>query len=346
MSPVPWTRSPFPDNIRLDAAGLVAIADLSTIALRTALSGNAAYLDTLVICPGLHRQQASPDLNLGEYPVCGALTTGYVFRVENQATVVFLQRMGRTGSLTTLMVRRWNDSATSWLKCLSSLYSYQNASAGSALAYFAAVALTITAFILLGLARDYWGLVVLSLLMFARLLNVWVIRQRAKTGWHGEPEPEVKGDLLVLLSQDRWVRLRGDVDDLKAVTSGQWLKDQTFFQSSVSAVATVIVYANAALASNVRDAGKLILFLLLIGSAGLLAVANEWTYKLVMHGCTVEMDGKREVFGRRLKLVEKLLKEEGRNDDGMRQAMAQMGMTVPTKGDGDGGGKVSRKVTM
>ena len=72
---------------------------------RTALSGTAVTLDMLVVCPGIHTQQEAVSLNGGEYPACTALTTaGYVFRVENPATVYYLQRVGRTGQLTTLSV--------------------------------------------------------------------------------------------------------------------------------------------------------------------------------------------------------------------------------------------------
>ena len=50
-----------------------------------------------------------------------------------------------------------------------------------------------------------------------------------------------------------------------------------------------------------------------------------------MHGCKVEVVGKRKSYGRRLALVEDLLQEKGRNDDAMRTAFSQMGMTVPVK---------------
>jgi hypothetical protein len=105
MPAVSWATSPFP-RVSLDAAGLVSLADLSTVAKRTVLTGNGAYLDVLIICPGFHRQQAAPELNSGEYPAAGALTTGFVFRVENPAIVVFLQKVGRIGQLTSLRVSR------------------------------------------------------------------------------------------------------------------------------------------------------------------------------------------------------------------------------------------------
>ena len=66
-----WSSTPLP-NISLDAAGLLALADLSTIAERTALTGNASLWDVLILCPGIHRQQTATELNRGEY---AAITT-------------------------------------------------------------------------------------------------------------------------------------------------------------------------------------------------------------------------------------------------------------------------------
>lgn len=203
----------------------MALADLSTGAKRTALTGIAALSDVLVICPALHRQQAAPELNLGEYPACGSLTTGYVFRVENPATVLFLQKVSRTGTLTQVVVSRWDNKSRFWPRLLSAVSIFQTASFTSTLAYLAAVSLTVVAIVLLALARELWGLGVLSVLMLARLLNTCVIRRRCESGWHGQEEPGVEGDLLILLSQDRWVRMKGSVDDLKAVTSGAWLRE-------------------------------------------------------------------------------------------------------------------------
>jgi hypothetical protein len=57
----------------------------------------------------------------------------------------------------------------------------------------------------------------------------------------GALEPDVQGDLLVLLSQDRWVRIRGLVDDLKAMTSGSWLREATASEQVVTTLATLSV---------------------------------------------------------------------------------------------------------
>ena len=312
---------PLTPSVSLDAAGLVALADLTTIQERTALTGTSVLLDTLIICPGLHMQRKSPSLNSAEYPACAALTTGYVFRIENPAMVYYLQLVGKTGKLTTLTVSEPLRGKSWYRRLLNTLFLLHNATPVSTIAYGAAVAWTVTVVILLGLSEDWWGLMVIFLLMLARLGNVLVIRRRSAPGWAGAPEPTVRGDLLVLLSQDRWIRIKGTVDDLKQVTSGQWLRDETRVESWITAVATVVVYLAAALASNIQQLGKILLLALLIGSAGLLAVTNVATKNLHMHGRVVKVQGKRRPYGRRLDLANALIEETGRDDWAIRLGM-------------------------
>lgn len=334
-----WLLGGYP-RISLDAAGLVALADLTTVARRTALTGNSSLLDALVLCPGLHKQQDAPNLNGGEYPACAAMTTGYVFRVENQATVLFLQKVSRTAHLTTLSVSSIRQGTTFPQKSLRKLCDIDGATLLSTATYLLAVALTIAVLLMLLFLEDWWALAVVGMLMFARLLNVLVIRRRAVTGWKGASEPGVQGDLLILLSQDRWVRMRGAVDDLKAVTSGQWLQEPTFFQSSLVAFATLLVYLDAALAGNAKQEGKVLLIVLLFCSVTLLGVANECTEVLKMHGKLVKVDGAPKAYARRLDLTEQLIKEMGREDWAVR-----LGMKLPDN-DTDKKGKNEGSVTM
>ena len=74
-----------------------------------------------------------------------------------------------------------------------------------------------------------------------------VIKRQSKKGI---PEPDVHGDLLVLLSQDCWVHIRGLVDDLKAVTSGQWLRDETTLEGYCVSCAMLLLFVSAVIASN------------------------------------------------------------------------------------------------
>ncbi|OAA42330.1 hypothetical protein BBO_04993 [Beauveria brongniartii RCEF 3172] len=56
-----WTSTPIP-SLSFSAGALLALADLGTIARRTAVVGGASWLDALVLAPGLHYQQAADAL--------------------------------------------------------------------------------------------------------------------------------------------------------------------------------------------------------------------------------------------------------------------------------------------
>lgn len=181
--------------------------------------------------------------------------------------------------------------------------------------------MTLVALVLVSCSRDWWGVIVIVCLCVSRLCNVIIIRRRTTVSWQGASEPGVKGDLLILLSQDRWIRMHGAVDDLKAVTSGQWLREMTFIESSVAAFATVLVYLDAALVSNAGQAAKFILLILLIVSAGVLAIANGTTQMLQMHGRVIKVDGPRKKYERRLDMAKHLIKQSGRDDWALRMGM-------------------------
>ena len=213
---------------------------------------------------------------------------------------------------------------------LSRFFTHQNAVPLQTLSYLTAPCLTIIVVTLLIISQDWWGVFVLFVLAFARLCNVIVLRRRTEVGWKGAPEPGVKGDLLVLLSQDRWVRITGMVDDLKAVTSGQWLREMSFVEGSVVAFSTILVYLDAALASNVAQAGKVMLVALLIISAGLLAISNQKTDHLQMYGCVIKRDGNPpKKYKRRLDLANELVRETGRTDWAVRMGLIN---EAPEKG--------------
>ncbi|ETN40494.1 uncharacterized protein HMPREF1541_04771 [Cyphellophora europaea CBS 101466] len=313
------------------AAGMVVLADISTVGVRTALTGGATLLDSLVICPGLHRQSLATQLNQAEYPAVAALTTGYVFRVENPATVFFLQRISKTGALTNLTVSRCLGDSQLGARLFSRLWASHNTTSISTLAYLSIPSLTIMVFCVFIALGDGTALIVLGLLVLVRLCNSIVIARRSAASWHGQSEPGIKGDLLVLLSQDRWVRIRGVVDDLKATTSGQWLREPTFIESSVQSASTLLTYGAAGMSMGMHEMSKVLLLVLLAVNVSLLAIANKQTVSMLMHGCMIELDEKRGVkqYSRRLQLVEEMLKEPDRNDESMRLGLARMGVTVP-----------------
>jgi hypothetical protein len=263
-----------------------------------------------ILCPGMHRQQLATELNSGEYPATAALTTGYVFRVENQATVYFLQKVGKTGCLTTLSVQLENTLQDAELPRLCK------------------VAALLTAVSLAALSMiDLWAATIIGMLMTVRLLNILVIQGRSSgTGWKGAREPGVHGDLLILLSEDRWIRMQGLVDDLKAVTSGQWLRDTSFAEKITTSAATLLVYLAAALTINASRIGKIVLLLLLLVSFGLLALSNHSVDALEMNGCVVRRQGQPKRYQRRLDLANQLIEESDRDDWAIR-----LGMIVPNR---------------
>ena len=164
-------------------------------------------------------------------------------------------------------------------------------------------------------------------------MNVAVIKRRAKTGWKGASEPGVTGDLLILLSQDRWIRMRGMVDDLKAVTSGQWLEDMAAVESFACAGATLLVYVTAALSANASTLGNVILMALLFIEVGLLGLSNKFVLGIQLHGRIVKQVGQPKAYKRRLDLANELIEETGRRDwaIGLGMVPADSGTEKPTK---------------
>ncbi|PBK87620.1 hypothetical protein ARMGADRAFT_1016471 [Armillaria gallica] len=311
-------------HILLQAAGLFALADLPTVAARTAVTGTASILDILILAPGMHRQQAVDDINHGEFPMTGAMTTGYVFRVENPATVSYLQDIGRTGHLVTAKVLPHPSRNEELSRINRHLHSFFVAGVPATLFYIVGPVLTGVVVALMGVIRDFWGLGVLGLFMLSRLINVVIIKRRSLKGWKGMLEPGKDGDLLILLSQDRWIRLQGSVDDLKTVTAGQWLRDRTLVEGFAISFATLLVYAAVILSFNASTVGSLMIACLLLCSSALLGLCNSLTSCLQMFDCIVRVEGEPRRYERRVHMATQMIQESKRNDWAI-----SMGLVVP-----------------
>lgn len=83
---------------------------------------------------------------------------------------------------------------------------------------------------------------------------------------------------------------------------------------------------DAALVSNINQAGKVTLLALLIVSSGILAVVNESTRMLHMHGRVIKVEGLRTKYEWKLDMVKQLVKESGRDGWALR-----MGYESPEK---------------
>ncbi|PBK87613.1 hypothetical protein ARMGADRAFT_938663 [Armillaria gallica] len=316
-------------GITLESAGLVALADLPTVAVRTALMGTASWLDILVLALGMHQQQSADEVNRGEFPQTGSLTNGYVFRIENPATVSYLQRIGRTGHLVK-QKKQYKDTKNPYFDLsLPQYHTFCIAGVSVALLYLLCPMLTIVVFALVGSIRDRWALAVLGILVLSRSINVFVIKRRASDSriWKGADE-KGDGDLLIVLSQDRWIRMQGKLSDIKRVTAGQWLRDEDRVEGLAIGIATLLVYAAAALAGNASTIGSLLIACLLLCSVALLALCNSFTPCLQMYDFTVQKkkgEGSPETFSRRLDMVSKLVGEKKSRDWAVN-----MGLISPT----------------
>ncbi len=146
--------------------------------------------------------------------------------MENLATVSYLRRFGHTGYLVTAVVERKQnikDSKNRYFDLSPPQYhTFYTAGVSVALLYLLCPLLTIIVFALVGSIKDWWALAVLEMLVLSRTINVFVIKRRASdsSAWKGAEE-EGRGDLFIVLSQDCWIRLQGDISDVKRVTAGQ-----------------------------------------------------------------------------------------------------------------------------
>ncbi|KAG6016655.1 hypothetical protein E4U43_003388 [Claviceps pusilla] len=198
-----WSSTPFP-TLSLSAAGLLALANLDTVAQRTRLTGGSSWLDVFVLAPGLHYQQAVDALEGKDAPLPRGGDT-------NPAMAQHLGRLGgsEAGSVVTLRVgvakgsRRWSrkkkkkksnkHKGSSLVRrirrvCTGSSSSSRKGGGGggggghrdwfSHVLYLCSPALTLTAGIFMALLQDWWGLAFLAALMVSRGLNIWSIRQR------------------------------------------------------------------------------------------------------------------------------------------------------------------------
>ncbi|KAI1379768.1 hypothetical protein F4677DRAFT_294356 [Hypoxylon crocopeplum] len=295
-----WSQTPIP-GVDISASGLLALADLGTIAQRTRIVGGSSWLDALLLAPGLHYQQAA-DALAGDAESYNAveLIEGRTstYNITNTATRRYLERVGGVaGQRVTVDVgmmpersyhfgsgganRRSSQRGTIWRD--------QGADLGwvSHVLYLASPVLTIAAFVFMILLQEWWGVASLLALMLSRLLNIWVIKQRSKPPEAPPPNPDVSSILteyLVDMGRGRSVCLRGMAEDLQAITTTSWLRAKTHFDGYLEAAAKLTVYLVAAFSGNMTQVGSIIFMVLLLITAGLLGLSNAHAKTFRMHG--------------------------------------------------------------
>ena len=222
-----WTTHPIP-GVSLSAGGLLALADLSTVAQRTVITGGSTWLDTLLLAPGLHYQQAADELarRSGSNAILSAVQQVHggeevTFSINNAATADYIRRIARPGETIILDVgcvpitkRRFflRRSPSGMHATIWAIDDIPDLGWLSHVLYLTSPVLTIAAVVLTILLRDCklllaiyqgipanshpgWALASLVALMVSRLLNIWVIKQRTKRDpiRPTSPHPEAPG---------------------------------------------------------------------------------------------------------------------------------------------------------
>ncbi|KAI1392367.1 uncharacterized protein F4822DRAFT_425576 [Hypoxylon trugodes] len=292
-----WSQNPIPD-FKLSASGVIALADLGTIAQRTRIVGGSSWLDALLLAPGLHYQQAA-DAVAGETETSYSAIEMYegrssAYNITNSATRRYLERVGMAGQTVTVDVgmmpdRNYNFRGSGRRGQRATIWRDQGADLGwfSHVLYLASPVLTVTAFVFMILLQEWWGVASLLALMLSRVLNIWVIKQRSKPPEAPPPKPDVSSMLteyLVDLGEGRNICLRGVAEDLQAITTTSWLRAKTHLDGYLEAAAKLIVFVVAAFSGNFTQAGSIIFMLLLLVTAGLLGLSNAHAKTFRMHG--------------------------------------------------------------
>lgn len=307
-----WSTTPIP-GLSLAAGGLLALADLNTVAQRTVITGGSSWLDSFVLAPGLHYQQAIGFLD--QRPAPGPAVAvesgeqGAEARhiVTNTAVLDALKKLCsdagspdvltlHVGSVRLDVGRQQIDKLA---RSLSGLVNRQSTSSTpqlqaldldwlSHLLYLASPLLTVAALTFILLLRDWWALAFILALMLSRVLNIWSIKQRSRPEVDPLPSSPAPNDGPTEYSLDlgagRVAVLRGLRSDLHAVTSQVWLRTKTNLDGYLEAAAKLLVYMVAALSGNLTQAGAIVLMALLLLSAGLLGLSNAHAKQLQMNG--------------------------------------------------------------
>ena len=123
--------------------------------------------------------------------------------------------------------------------------------------------------------------------------------------------------------------MRGLTDDVKVVTSGQWLRESTPVEGLFTSLATLLVYLDIVLWKNATHVSQCWLLFLLVISTTLIALSNDLTQEFRMYGKVIKAHGPPKPYARRLDLADELIKDTGRKDWAIR-----LGMIQATKDEG------------
>ncbi|OAA32930.1 hypothetical protein AAL_00395 [Moelleriella libera RCEF 2490] len=307
-----WSSTPIP-SLSLSAAGLLALADLNTVAQRTVITGGSSWLDALVLAPGLHYQQAVSALDQEFSPSLSAVLQSPSNFIGGEAATRETRYSIANAAMAQYIRRVWQEANASGRLTVNVGIVKDDCSWGigrrktgffgrkppreidwlSHVFYLSSPILTVLTGTFMALLADWWGLAFVVALMLSRLLNIWSIKQRSRSQPPAveSTASEEQGEYGIDLDSGARIVLRGLKSDIQAVTTQMWLRKQTVSEGYLEAAAKLIVYLVAAFSGNLSQAGALVLMILLLTSAGLLGLSNAHAKGLRMNGRVARLQG-------------------------------------------------------
>ncbi|PBK92139.1 hypothetical protein ARMGADRAFT_967472 [Armillaria gallica] len=280
---------------------LIQASDVVLLArLATSPEEVHSFIDAFSLSFDIHGPQHPSSIYPCDISVPGATRVGDEppSRIENPATSRFLQTIGRSGYIINAKV----SLSPSPYPHLSPLNRHLNslfvARVLAMLLYILSPTLTVTAAVFLGCIQDLWALGLLMTFVNARMINLAVARRRRIQDLSGEPGGEY--DLLIRLSQDRWIRLRGAEVDLRIVVACQGLRSRSSLEGFAVSFGTISVYLAVALSPNISPAGSLVIICLVFCSSIFMALRNSLTPCLQTLNRVVRVEGEPTRYEERI----------------------------------------------
>ncbi|KAK0444711.1 hypothetical protein EV421DRAFT_1799164 [Armillaria borealis] len=271
-----------------------------------ALTGTSSYMDVLFLA--IHFPQEASETNQNEFPI-SSMTGTFCFLIENSAIVSYMQSIGRAGHLVTVRVSPDPIHNTKLSLTYRRIQSFFVMGIPATMLYLLGPTLTVIAAVFLGVIQEWWGLGVLALLLLSRGINMVIVSRRS-TRRKVIREPGVEGDRIIFMSRNRWIRLRGMVDDLRTVTTCQFLRDESTLEGLAVSFAKLLVCLAAALAGNISTVGSLMIVSHLLCSSALLASSKFFSPCLQIFDCVVRVEGEPTRYERRMSdMIAEVIKE-------------------------------------
>ncbi|PBK70094.1 hypothetical protein ARMSODRAFT_956146 [Armillaria solidipes] len=272
--------------IAVQAAGAMSLA---SVVIRPMVAHS--LFEAITFAADIYGHQLPSDTYTGEVSVPGATRIGDPFPscIDNPATLHFLQTIGRSGHIVDARV----FPSPLFDLNLSPYERYRQylSAVGlhATMLYILCPTLTVIAAVFLGCIQDRWAFGVLITLVISRLINLVVARRRSIQNLSGEPGG--KNDLLIRLSQDRWIRLRGTEVDLRTVVARQELRTRSAMEAFAVCFGTVLALLAVALSPNISPVGCWVIVCLVFFSSISMALRNSLMSCLQTLGRVVRVVG-------------------------------------------------------